>query len=254
MVSADTIIPHLQMVALGTAVVDGLARIGAEYSIAPNTSEADAYRATNRTVLVCNDDGWCSQGSLLPDISKATVLNTTREEFLRRNPGWPAESVPVASDGRNDSQIMRSFPMPAGAKDEWMQISFTRKRYGYGWGINTTTAWLAAVVLGAYVVIVLVHCVVVMCLEAVDVGVAFGSLGEVLALTLTSMPPTPPRKLRMRSTEKSGTLRPIRGWMAKMRTWDEDTRVGWERDVALRERKGVHTGESRDVNLVVLGD
>lgn len=56
-------------------------------------------------------------------------------------------------------QEVKSFPQPANVEQEWTRISFPIKRFGYGWGLNTTLVKVAAAILILHAVMILLHCI-----------------------------------------------------------------------------------------------
>ena len=85
-----------------------------------------------------------------------------------------------------------TFLRPHDFQDKWTEISFPVHRYGYGWGLNGTFVILAAVVLIVHSVVIIAHCA-----HVIWTGTYYGfadSLGELLALALTSRPAEPLEK------------------------------------------------------------
>jgi len=240
---SNLVIPHRQMAALGAGVLDGIARVGIEYSIAPSFSGSTAW--SNKTVLVCHKDKWCSQGPL----TAGAILNATHDEFMAQNPYWLSDSVPSGyADGRNDTPIMRSFAMPVDADQKWTQIAFPVKNYTYGWGFNSTMVKLAAAVVAWYIFVTLVHCSLALFFRESEVGVGLKGLGNTLALAWGSRPPIPPKdEAKQPSSSKSsralgkGKTRED-GWLQRIRTFEATPSgqggriVGWQRGVGLRAR------------------
>ncbi|KAK5464629.1 hypothetical protein LTS15_001191 [Exophiala xenobiotica] len=239
-------IPHRQMAALGAGVLDGIARVGIEHSIAASFSGSSTW--SNKTVLVCNKDKWCSQGPLIAG-SESYILNSTHDEFMAQNPDWISDSVPSGyADGRNDTPVMRSFAMPVDADEKWTQIAFPVKRYTYGWGFNSTMVKLAAAVLAWYIFVTMVHCSLALFLRESEVGVGLKGLGDILALAWGSRPPIPPKDQAERSSSSisstvlgKGRTRK-NGWLRTVRTFEAGPLgqgskiVGWQRGVGLRAR------------------
>ena len=152
---------------LSTAVANGLASIGMEYT---------------RSVAICQRER-CSQ-ALVSDY-RPLIFNGTSEEY------HPCKSLDYIdwSNSGVPTELSRDFKDPGeDVRDsQWTEISFPRFRYGYGWGFAPSTVKFAAVILLLHALIVLVHvCYVLVAGLSYDFG---DDIAELLALALESKPP-----------------------------------------------------------------
>ncbi|MCJ1292310.1 hypothetical protein MMC34_003860 [Xylographa carneopallida] len=161
-------------VILSKVIADGLARIGSEFRISNATTN------DMNAITVCHK-GWCSQGPFSRLSTGPMVGNGTWREYQDfSNGGIEDAQYP-------DAPVLRSFPQPSGIDTAWTRVSFPIERYGYGWGLNSTTVVVAAAVLVLHALIIVVHCGVL-----VATGYHYryaGTLGELLALALGSRQP-----------------------------------------------------------------
>ncbi|MCJ1384980.1 hypothetical protein MMC17_008098 [Xylographa soralifera] len=163
-----------QSVILSKVVADGLARIGSEFRISNATTN------DMNDITVCRK-GWCSQGPFSHQSTGPMIGNGTWREYQDFSNGG-IEDAPFPS-----SPVLRSFPQPDDIDTAWTRVSFPIERYGYGWGLNSTTIIVAAAVLVLHALVMVIHCCVL-----VFTGYHYkyaGTLGELIALALGSQQP-----------------------------------------------------------------
>ena len=153
-----------QSLVLSTAVADGLASIGQEFT---------------RNLTFCRE-GWCSQGSYAMTTAGYVFLNGTKNDYTN-NCTWV--------DYGNYSQKLTSFQEPSQSfrDTHWTEISYVKSRYGYGWGLGSNTITFAIIILLLHALIVIVHVCYVISSGPSHTFVE--SIDGLLSLALESKPP-----------------------------------------------------------------
>lgn len=179
---------------LSRVVADGLARIGAEYSVNPRTPD-------QRNVTICRNR-WCSSGPYLSPLSKPKICNGTKSEWFNY----------FATEFRYgyrepDNQLLHSYPEPKDIATSWTRVAFPVKRYGYAWSLEPTTVKIATVVLMLHTLIIIIHCCYL-----ILTGRCYSfasSLGDLVALALNSQQPAAFKSASVGIGKSTSWSRPI---------------------------------------------
>lgn len=159
---------------LARAIADGIARIGAEYSLDPLDSNG-------ANVTVCRNQ-WCSNGPYHIGPLGPEIFNGTSSD-------WPeyASELSYGNSGVSDYQFLHSYREPNDIATSWTRITFPIKNYGYAWSLEPTTVKIATAILMLHTLIIIIHCCYL-----ILTGRCYSfasSLGDLLALALNSRQP-----------------------------------------------------------------
>ncbi|KAH7095696.1 hypothetical protein FB567DRAFT_36423 [Paraphoma chrysanthemicola] len=172
---------------LAKAVTNGLSRIGAQHA-----ADHFAGGLSMNSLTMCNErTAWCSEGQWYTsrEMPLAIMTNTSRAESSEQITDFATVGGRPAGWMKDWSPMLRSFPKPADADENWTRIEFPVRRYGYAYALQGITTYLSVALLCLHAVIVLPHVIYRIALDCQTFN--FGdSLGSLLVLAMGDRAPT----------------------------------------------------------------
>jgi hypothetical protein len=165
---------------LAKSIANSLSRIGAQYA-------ADRFNETFSTneLMICNEKTrWCSGGPWIASryMPLAVTANASRYDASRvLSIGYTSET--------DTTPLMRSFPKPVDANENWTRINIPVRRYGYAYSFQGVTTYLSVALLLLHAAMVVVHVIyrVFIDKKTFEFG---GSLGSLLLLAMGDKAPS----------------------------------------------------------------